>query len=414
MLAGRPLLTAAAAAAILGGALSAPTTSDAGSVRLVGTLATGKAVYWRGQHLQQGSATYLYRLRLLEDAHLLRVGIDVPSRTDRYRVEVLGPGGRRAGSVIKDYAYNAEVYVRRPQAGPWRIEVTALEVTDSSFRMRAKLFGPKRNAPRHRMLPPDLRIIPPFDFTFSPPDDPYGDDRNNDPAPPPPPGTPSCTEDERAEEGAQRCLRFSMGIENAGAGPLDLRFDTRDPGRVMYQVVHRARGKGVQRAAGQFEYHPTHNHFHYAGIWAFSLFRVTNPQTGEMAAVGGGKKAGFCPRDQNIADWRSFRQARAGSVPSDCGMTSDQPSAVKGGPSTMGLSTGWGDVYGWYRPGNYVEFVTNGDGHYLVRAVADSLGNVLEGDESNNVAYALIEVSGETVRVIRRGLGTDPWSTSGG
>lgn len=407
---GRTLLTGVAVV-ILGGVLSAPATSDARSARLVGTLTTGEAVYWRGSHLQQGSATYRYRLRLLEDANLLRVGIDVSSRTDRYHVEVLAPGRRHAGSVIKDYAYNAEVYIRRPEAGLWRIEVTALDVTDSRFRMRARLFGPT-GKPGRRMLPPDLRIIPPFDFTFSPPDDPYGNDRSNDPAPPPPPGTPSCTEDERTEEGAQRCLRFSMGIENAGAGPLDLRFDTRDPGRVMYQVVHRTRGKRVQRAAGQFEYHPTHDHFHYAGIWAFSLFRVTNPETGDMVAVGGGRKAGFCPRDQGFAEWRSFRQAREGSVPSDCGMTADQPPAVKAGPSTMGLSTGWGDVYGWYRPGNYVEFGTNGDGSYLVRAVADSMGNVLEGDESNNAAYALIEVAGEMVRLIRRGLGTDPWSGS--
>jgi hypothetical protein len=78
----------------------------------------------------------------------------------------------------------------------------------------------------------------------------------------------------------------------------------------------------------------------------------------------------------------------------------------------MGFTAGWGDVYGWYRPGNYVEQGTNTDGYYLVRAVADQAGNVLEASEGNNVSYALIEIAGQEIRLLERGRGTSPWDAN--
>ncbi len=65
-------------------------------------------------------------------------------------------------------------------------------------------------------------------------------------------------------------------------------------------------------------------------------------------------------------------------------------------------AVGWGDVYRWQRPGQYVEFKGNGDGLYVVRSAADIKNRVLETDETDNAAYAYIQVTGESVRIIGR------------
>ena len=75
----------------------------------------------------------------------------------------------------------------------------------------------------------------------------------------------------------------------------------------------------------------------------------------------------------------------------------------------MGLSPGWADLYSWEQDGNYVEFGTNGDGRYLVRSTADALHNILESDETDNSAYAYLEITGTTIRVLERGRGFSPW-----
>ena len=75
----------------------------------------------------------------------------------------------------------------------------------------------------------------------------------------------------------------------------------------------------------------------------------------------------------------------------------------------LGLSTGWGDIYRWQRPGQYVDFASNGDGYYVVRSTVDKQNNLLETNETNNTSYAFIHVVGENVDIVERGLGTDPW-----
>ena len=75
----------------------------------------------------------------------------------------------------------------------------------------------------------------------------------------------------------------------------------------------------------------------------------------------------------------------------------------------LGLTRGWGDVYRWQRPGQYVEFGDHGDGRYVVRAIVDKPGEVKETNERDNAGYALIQVTGENVTILERGQGHSPW-----
>lgn len=80
-----------------------------------------------------------------------------------------------------------------------------------------------------------------------------------------------------------------------------------------------------------------------------------------------------------------------------------------GGKAELGLSAGWTDVYGPELVGNYIDIGGNPDGFYVLRVVVDRNGYILETNENDNVDYSYIELRGETVRLIDRGRGSDPW-----
>lgn len=402
-------LVAPLAAVLLGSLGSAPALAER-RPPLVGSLELGESVFWKGAYVEgtthipyvmqdpcAADQCWTYRLKLAERGDSLKVGIDVPMRDDRFTLEVQGPDGRRAGRASNDNQYNAEVVVHDPRPGTWRVLVSTTDATDTAFRLRAKLDRARRKPKPRALMLPNLQVIPPFEFGFVAPANPLNgqwppDDVN--------PGLEvagvapvSCAADEIAEDGAVRCLRFSAGPTNAGRGPFDL---VLEPGGSVKQRVHRGDGSSYLRPAGEHEYHRTHGHTHYKDVLTYKLFEVTDRKRGKMKQVGRGVKSGFCPADQAFAQWRVFRQAPAYSTGGNCS-------------TSMGLSTGWGDVYRWQRPGQYVEFSGATDGLFVVRATADINRWVLESNERDNHGYALIRVKGDEVKILERARGKHPW-----
>ncbi|MGH2747692.1 MAG: lysyl oxidase family protein [Actinomycetota bacterium] len=375
--------------------------------RTVGKLSAGDAVFWTGEPIEEEpegllpslppllpksdecdpDQCFVYRLDVAQKARRLRVAIDTPDCDDVYQVSLYDPqGARRAAAQA---CYSTELFERSPAVGTWTIRVVPSDVgEDSIFRMRAKLEGKKTEPKRPRRLAPNIRVEPPFDFTFE-----YGGGITSS----------SCAEDEIIENGANRCLRFAVGPQNTGRGPLEVSFSPlRDASRepTMYQRLHYSDGRVVTREAGSYEYHKTHRHYHFTGFAKMELFKVIDRKSGEMVRAGGGHKAGFCLLDFKISQWRRFYQARADSARSDCGSPTD---------AAMGLSTGWTDIYESGLPGNYVDFANNKDGYYVVRVEMDSADKIVETSERDNVAYAFIEVTGTDIRLIERGHGRSPW-----
>lgn len=123
-----------------------------------------------------------------------------------------------------------------------------------------------------------------------------------------------------------------------------------------------------------------------------------------LVAAGNGTKSGFCPADQLMGEWRAFRQERNGFFGEGDTPTGSCYGAADDG--LLALTRGWGDVYRWQRPGQYVEFSGNGDGHYVVRTTVDKGNTTLETDESDNSAYALVRIAGRRIETIERGWGT--------
>ncbi len=393
---------------------------------VVGRLRLGSATFWNGGYVADRVITtrlptsaacevahcFTYALDVLQKAHRLRVAIDTPSRETSFTVEVLDPSGAVAGSATNSNRFNIEAFVPEPAPGRWTVRVVPRDAAYARFRLRAKAErAPVRPATRTRLLP-NLQATPPYEFGFVAPANPlnglYPPDTVNPPLDVLGQHPLSCAADESVEDGARRCLRLTTGPRNAGPGPMDLRYVPAEnqlgllaEGPVT-QHIRWSDGSETTRPAGGFLFHKTHAHYHFQDILDYSIYRVTDPRKGTLVPAGRGTKAGFSPADQLFADWMRFDQT-------DGEFVEGASTARSIGESTFGLSVGWGDVYRWQRPGQYVEFAGDGDGLYVVRSVVDIKDRVLETDETDNAAYAYVQITGESVRIIERGQGTSPW-----
>lgn len=380
-----------------------------------------------------------YTIDLADGGARLRVGIATAERTDTFVVDVFAPDGSLAGSTRNTNQFNSEAFIEAPAAGTWTILVRPEAVTRASYRLRAKLEYTKAeerlltSSENRRPLYPNLRTVPPFEFTFTAPLNPlnglYPPDAANPPASVAGQSTVSCTADEAAPHAAGgadavHCLRLTSGPINIGEGIYDMRFRLIDDfiagtaqlnpeealSRVvvgdMQQAVHYTDGSVEFIQAGSYSFHPTHGHFHDDYILSYYLYKVTDPQSGELTKAGAGSKSGFCPADQLWGNWEQFNQGT--EVPGG-----DSPGGNCFSPNNgvMGLSVGWGDIYRWQRPGQYVEFAGQGNGRYVVQAMVDEYNNVIELDETDNVSYAYLEIQGETIEILERGWGESPWDS---
>jgi len=381
---------------LLGAALVAPALAFAPAPSTAAppaaTLRPGQAAFWNGG----GSREFTIVVR--PGGWRLRVAWDIGNFREGASGTLTPPNGGE-GTFLSGYD-SGEAYVLNPAAGTWTLKMEG----PSSYRLRAKLETKPATPRKPVPLLPNLRLVPPHEFTFTGPVGAGSFAFGISPA-------TTCSGYETVEEHGVRCLRFSLGPANVGAGPLLLDFPGNEglvtPGKAT-QLVQWSDGHVTERAAGEFLYHKTHAHYHHSGFGTLELLKVTDAKRGTMELAGTGPQQGFCTGDITISHWYVFGgvQDSAGSTClSSAGLVYDPTAGTR-----MGLSPGWADLYSWEQDGNYVEFpLTNGDGRYVVRSTADALNNVQESDERDNTGYAYIEVTGETIKVFERGMGQSPW-----
>jgi hypothetical protein len=193
-------------------------------------------------------------------------------------------------------------------------------------------------------------------------------------------------------------LRFSNGIANTGGGPWALRPDPPIGTASFTNAVQEIRSSNAQYLCGtqpkpsdpcytivheqvvsNFEYHPTHNHWHTAKVAQFEV-RQGSP---EGAVVGGNSlKVGFC-----LLDLYKLEDNAPTSEKTfwDC-YTSYQ-----------GVSVGWVDQYHQSTDGQQVDLtgVPNGNDYYLVSTTSPT-GAFLEQDKTNNTAWVRFTLSTES------------------
>ena len=398
------------------------------------SLSVGAAAFWNGGYVDSAQTTdlpdavacastrcYSWTMRVAPQGWRLRVALDTPSRANTFTLELIDPNGVLVATASENTVFDEEVFAHRPIAGDWTVRVIPRDDSEASFRMRAKLESqPAPYAHKTRLLP-NLQVTPPYEFGFVAPANPangvYPPDTANPPLDVLGYHPLSCTADETfstddPNDHPTRCLRFTTGPRNAGPGVFEVHYNTHDlyngfgatKHGPAYQWIYYSDGSHLARPAGEFEFHVEHGHYHYDDILQYRLFKVTDPKTGRYVPAGKGVKSGFCPADELFTDWYTFDEAEAAYVNANCGYTTS-------GDGVIGQSAGWGDVYRYQRPGQYVDFGTNGDGFYLVRATADLYNHVLETDENDNSGYAYIHIVGDHINILERGQGLSPWDT---
>jgi hypothetical protein len=67
----------------------------------------------------------------------------------------------------------------------------------------------------------------------------------------------------------------------------------------------------------------------------------------------------------------------------------------------MGISAGWGDIYTWDLPGQYIDISHLGDGVYEVVSRANPDRAILESEPGLATGITCIRIAGDRVSVVR-------------
>jgi Lysyl oxidase len=188
-------------------------------------------------------------------------------------------------------------------------------------------------------------------------------------------------------------LRFSVTSWNKGAGPLELIAGERDSTSLkqnVYQRVYHTDGSYVDRLAGTFVWHPEHNHFHFENYAVYTLQPFNAP--GGSARTS--SKTTFCIIDTTQVD-TSLPGTPSRAVYTTCN------------PDMQGMSVGWGDTYGWHLAGQSFDFTGNPSGDYKLMVEVDPKHQLLEINNSDNTACALLRIHVANATVQALGTGCD-------
>ena len=185
--------------------------------------------------------------------------------------------------------------------------------------------------------------------------------------------------------GGFKILRFSTTSWNSGAGPLHLVGGPEDPGtgtQIVYQWIFNGDGSHAQYEAGEFLWHPTHNHTHFNDYATYILDPVL-PGTANRIAV----KTTFCIIDTTATDL---------GLP---GAPSNAQYVFCNGDA-QGMSVGWGDTYGWNLPGQEIDITGLPNGDYFLTIDIDPENRIIEQSDDNNDRTITIRITNNSVSVI--------------
>ena len=348
---------------------------------------------------------------------------------------VYDPSGSLVASANGIGSNGQSVEIDKPATGAYTIVVTFtyLEDQNASYTGDVRLMRPGTNwspagctgtvvngvAGCYDL--PQLQVLPPYDLTVSgvPPvaSTPLGF-----PIPDPVTMPTSCYLDETlpvanpnvsgVQQPTLRCLRFTSDVRNVGAGPLEIQIPLVNAGAsgvtsaylpgecFAQQVVTSNSGTSVTRPAGSCLFHTQHLHFHYSDLLAYSLYGVTS--TGGIGQkVGTSVKASFCLTDD---DYFGFGTPGPNSQRDFTGQPGCNAPANAGPGGTLideGIKPGWGDVYTWDTPGQYIDVTNLADGTYDLVEETNPTGDLVVGGATQQTcALTQLKLTSASVQVV--------------
>src|SRR5215207_4881861 len=178
-------------------------------------------------------------------------------------------------------------------------------------------------------------------------------------------------------------IRFDNKVGNYG-GKLELEAIWNANGtKTIYQNVYDqlSGGNRVEHniVNSDFIYHPTHNHFHFAGFASYLLTK-RDSKGAYRPTTKTGTKTSFCILD---------------SIPVQFINSSFSKSDVTCNAHIQGLSAGYADVYTAELPEQWVDIGTAPleNGQYAILSVADPTNKIKETNEQNNAGERFFTVN---------------------
>jgi hypothetical protein len=227
----------------------------------------------------------------------------------------------------------------------------------------------------------------------------------------------SCYSDETARTGATRCLRFTSEVDNVGLGLLTLRVPWVTTGAGAPQAgfvpgqchaqqgVLFTDGRTRWRAAGPCEWHAQHGHFHYTDFVEFSLHKVTRSgATGAMVARS--LKESFCLADDGYVGFGTPgpNGPRTYAGQPGCNLPGAPGGAAPDLWVTMGITPGWGDIYTWDTPDQYIDISHTPPGVYDIVTRANPAGLLALSGARFPCAATRIRLTADAVSTVKRGI----------
>ena len=198
-----------------------------------------------------------------------------------------------------------------------------------------------------------------------------------------------------------RCLRFTSDVQNVGTGQLTVQLPWLTsngqsgfvPGQChAQQVITYGRDQSVTRAAGDCLFHLAHAHFHYKDLISYTLYKHNTSDK-----VGTSQKASFC-----LADDEYFGYGTPGpNGPRDfVGQPGCNIPDVVGNNLfvTEGITPGWGDVYTWDTPDQFIDISTTPPGTYDLIMETNPHGSLLVEGPQQTCALTVVELTATTVK----------------
>ncbi|HZT65924.1 MAG TPA: hypothetical protein VFA11_09050 [Acidimicrobiales bacterium] len=197
------------------------------------------------------------------------------------------------------------------------------------------------------------------------------------------------------EHPVTRCLRFTSDVQNTGAGPLTVGIPAAATGakgqsQVGYlpgqchavQFVSTSRGRTVSRPAGDCQFHLEHGHFHYDALIGYSL-HAANPDGSIGRSVSVSSKESFCLADDDYFGYGTpgpnGPRENVGQPGCNAPQQVSAPTATPGSGTYVeeGITPGWGDVYTWDTPDQYIDITHVASGTYWIVEKTNPAGAIL-------------------------------------
>ena len=360
----------------------------------------------------------------------IRSTVTGPNRTfnpnDGFDLYLYGPDGMLVDAANGIGADGQAIVVKTPVPGAYTIVVTFTYAQDPGAgyrgevrRMRGSTWRPANCT--HAKIGgvtgcfelPVLRALPAYDLAMTglPPiaSTPLGFPL------PLVPGTPtSCYIDETLgltnptpsvpTTPVTRCLRFTSTVRNVGAGTLTVRLPwVRSDGTSGFipgecqaeQVVLTSTGQRATRAAGDCLFHLAHGHFHYKDLVSYTLYAP-----GPGARVATSQKASFCLADDEYFGFattgpngaREFVGQPGCNVPAD----NDNGSLYV----DEGITPGWGDVYTWDTPDQFIDITKVPPGTYDLVMETNPMGTLLVDGPLKTCALTPLILTATSVKAL--------------